>query len=170
MDELGRMSVEDFKNVEKLPLMVVLDNIRSLSNIGSIFRTSDAFRVAGIQLCGITAKPPHRDIQKTALGATESVDWAYHATTLECIQNLQAEGWTVLAIEQAEKTTELRDFEVTSEGKYAIVLGHEVTGVDQAVIDACDGCIELAQHGTKHSLNVSVCGSIVIWEFFGKLS
>ena len=167
--ELHRLSAEEFKTVEKLPLVVVLDNVRSLHNIGSVFRTSDAFRVECIYLCGITACPPHAEIHKTALGAEDSVDWKYFKDTLEAVDNLKQQGYTVCAIEQAEGSTMLDKLVLDKTKKYAIVMGNEVKGVQQSVVDNCDLCIEIPQYGTKHSLNVSVTTGIVIWEFFNQL-
>ena len=169
--EMGRMSVEAFHAAEKMPLVVVLDNVRSLYNIGSVFRTSDAFRVAGVVLCGITATPPHAEIHKTALGAEDSVSWRYFEDTMEAVAWLRAEGYTLLAVEQCEGSTMLNQLEVKEVRevrevkKYAIILGNEVKGVHQEVVDASDGCIEIPQFGTKHSLNVSTTAGIVIWHF-----
>ena len=168
--ELERLSVEGFKAVEKSPLIVVLDNIRSLNNIGSVFRTSDAFRIEKIYLCGITATPPHKDIQKTALGSTESVDWEYTANTLELVQNLQADGVQVLSIEQAENATMLNDFTPKPNQTYALVFGNEVKGVSQDVVNLGDAVIEIPQYGTKHSLNISVSCGVVLWDLFSKLN
>ena len=167
--ELHRIDVATFKTSKKTPLIIVLDNIRSLNNIGSIFRTSDAFLVDEILLCGITATPPHREIHKTALGAQESVNWQYFKDTLEAIAYLKKKGFTCFAIEQADKATILDQLQLDSHQKYAIVLGNEVKGVQQKVVDICDGCIEIPQFGTKHSLNVSISGGIVIWDFYTKL-
>ena len=164
--ELNRLSVEEFKEVEKLPIIVVLDNIRSLNNIGSVFRTSDAFLLQKIYLCGITAQPPHRDIHKTALGATESVDWEYMEDTLECVTKLQEEGYHCLAIEQVNNSVMLNDFDQSSHSKIAVVFGNELKGVQQSVIDKCYNCIEIPQLGTKHSLNISVSAGVVLWELF----
>lgn len=169
IDELNRISIEEFKNSEKIPLVVVLDNIRSLHNIGSVFRTCDAFRVKKIFLCGITATPPHKDIHKTALGATESVDWSYHNKSLEVVKKLKSEGYTILSVEQTEKSTGLEELILNREKKYVVVLGHEVRGVDQEIINISEASIEIPQYGTKHSLNVSVSAGIVIWEFFKKI-
>ncbi len=167
--EMNRLTADEFHRAEKTPLIVVLDNVRSLHNVGAVFRTADAFRLQGLYLCGITATPPQPEIHKTALGAEDSVDWTYHKDTLQAVQELKAEGWEVLAVEQAEGSTMLQDF-VPEEGKkYAIVLGNEVKGVQQEVVDACDGCLEIPQLGTKHSLNVSVTGGILIWEFARQL-
>ena len=162
--ELNRLSVDEFKQVEKLPIIVVLDNIRSLNNIGSVFRTSDAFLLEKIYLCGITAQPPHRDIHKTALGATESVEWEYMENTIECVTQLQSEGYHCLAIEQAKNSVMLNKFDASKHPKIAVFFGNEVKGVQQEVIDKCDNCIEIPQLGTKHSLNVSVSAGIVLWE------
>ena len=170
MDELGRISVEEFKESDKIPLVVVLDNIRSLNNIGSVFRTADAFRVAKIMLCGITATPPHRDIHKTALGAENSVEWKYYESTTDCINELRAEGYKVYAVEQADESISLNNFEIKENDKIAVVVGNEVDGVDDEVIDLADGCIEIPQYGTKHSLNVSIATGIVIWDVFTKLN
>lgn len=167
--ELNRLSVDEFKRADKLPLVVVLDEVRSLHNIGSVFRTSDAFLVNGIYLCGITATPPHPEMHKTALGAEDTVDWIYRKHTLDAVKELHEQGYTVLAIEQVEGSTMLGDLQLDQEKKYAIVMGNEVKGVQQEVVDACDGCIEIPQYGTKHSLNVSVTTGIVLWEFANKL-
>lgn len=163
--ELNRMTVDEFKQAEKLPLIVVLDEVRSLHNIGSVFRTSDAFLVNRIYLCGITATPPHPEMHKTALGAEDTVEWKYKKHTLEAVEELHNEGYTVLAIEQVEGSTMLDNLSLDADKKYAIVMGNEVKGVQQEVVNACDGCIEIPQYGTKHSLNVSVTTGIVLWEF-----
>lgn len=163
--ELNRMSVEEFHHAEKLPLIVVLDQVRSLHNVGSVFRTSDAFRLDSIYLCGITATPPQPEIHKTALGAEDAVAWKYFERTQDAVAFLKAEGYEVLAVEQAEGSTMLQHLQLQSDKKYAIVLGNEVKGVQQEVIDMCDGCVEIPQFGTKHSLNVSVTAGIQIWEF-----
>lgn len=170
LDELGRISVEEFKNAEKTPLIIVLDNIRSLNNIGSVFRTSDAFRIEKIYLCGITAKPPHRDIQKTALGATDSVVWEHVEDTVDLILRLNEDGVDTYAIEQAENSISLLDFKPAKNRKTAIVMGNEVEGVQQEAIYACKGVIEIPQIGTKHSLNISVCTGVVIWDLYAKLT
>lgn len=167
--ELNRLTTEEFKSRKKTPLVVVLDNVRSLHNVGSVFRTSDAYLVEAVCLCGITSTPPHAEIHKSALGAENSVDWLYFEDTLEAIKELKTKGFEVLAIEQAEGSTMLNQLEINPAGKYAVVLGNEVKGVQQAVVDACDGCIEIPQYGTKHSLNVSVTAGIIIWEFASKL-
>lgn len=169
LDELGRISVNEFKTADKTPLIIVLDNIRSLNNIGSVFRTSDAFRIEKIYLCGITAQPPHRDIHKTALGSTESVDWEYAEDTTDLILRLNEEGVDTYAIEQANNSIMLNEFQPTLDRKTAIVMGNEVDGVQQEVIYACKGVIEVPQIGTKHSLNISVCTGVVIWDIYNKL-
>ena len=162
------MSVDEFKESKKMPLVVVMDDVRSMYNVGSVFRTSDAFRVAAIHLCGITAQPPHAEIHKTALGAEDSVDWQYFPSAKESVSTLQEQGFKVFAVEQAEGSTMLQDLSL-AEGKYAIVMGNEVKGVNQEVVDMCDGCIEIPQFGTKHSLNVSTTAGMVIWEFAKKI-
>ena len=166
MDELNRVTTEEFKAQEKIPLVVVMDNVRSMYNVGSVFRTCDAFSVEKLLLCGITACPPHKEIAKTALGATESVDWAHYATTVEAVTELKQQGYKVLAVEQVDTSVMLDRMEASSDEKTAIVLGNEVFGVDDEVLALCDGAIEIPQNGTKHSLNVSIAGGIVIWEFF----
>lgn len=163
--EMGRISVDQFHQAEKLPLVVVLDGVRSLYNVGSVFRTSDAFRVSEVILCGITATPPNSEIHKTALGAEDSVNWRYFKDTMEAVKSLRSEGYTPLAIEQCVDSTMLQHFRPNEEKKYAVILGNEVKGVQQEVIDACDGCLEIPQYGTKHSMNVSVTAGIVIWHF-----
>ena len=168
--ELNRISTEEFKKAEKLPLVVVLDNIRSLHNIGSVFRTSDAFRVECIYLCGITAVPPHPEMHKTALGAEFTVDWKYVNNAVEAVDNLKKDGYTVYSVEQAEGSIMLENIKLDPNRKYAVVLGNEVKGVQQEVIDHSDGCIEIPQYGTKHSLNVSVTAGIVIWDLFKQLN
>lgn len=167
--EMNRISVAEFKEAEKMPLVVVLDNVRSLYNVGSVFRTSDAFRLQGICLCGITARPPHIEIHKTALGAEDSVAWRYYEDTLECVDNLRKEGYTILSIEQCEGSTLLPNLQIDSTKRYAVVMGNEVKGVQQEVVDNSDGCIEIPQYGTKHSMNVSVTAGIIIWEFARQL-
>lgn len=161
------MTADEFKSADKTPLIIILDNIRSLNNIGSVFRTADCFRVEKIYLCGITATPPHRDIHKTAIGATETVDWEYRESALELVQELQKDTWACYAIEQTVDSIELNSFSPSE--KVAIVLGNEVDGVQQEVVDACQGSIEIPQFGTKHSLNISVCTGIVVWDIFQKL-
>ena len=167
--ELNRISTEEFKKAEKLPLVVLLDNIRSLHNIGSVFRTSDAFRVECIYLCGITAVPPCRELHKTALGAEQSVAWTHHASTVECIDELRAAGYRVLAVEQVEGAAMLDALAFDPQARYALVFGNEVEGVSQEAVDRCDGAVEIPQLGTKHSLNVSVSGGVVLWEFFCRI-
>ncbi|RFN59650.1 RNA methyltransferase [Marixanthomonas ophiurae] len=167
--ELERISPSEFKEAEKTPLIIILDNIRSLNNIGSVFRTADAFLVKKIYLCGITAKPPHKDIQKTALGATDSVEWEYAENTEDVVSKLQEEGVFVASIEQAELTVSLEDFSLQKEMTYAVVFGNEVKGVQQEVVSASDAVIEIPQYGTKHSLNISVSVGVVVWDFFSKL-
>jgi tRNA G18 (ribose-2'-O)-methylase SpoU len=165
-EELERLSVEEFKKAAKVPLILVLDNVRSLNNIGSVFRTADAFRLEGIYLCGITATPPHREIHKTALGATESVSWEYRANTTEAIRELKEKGYQVFSVEQTEGAMLLDQVQLADKQRYALVFGHEIRGVDQEVVDLSDHCIEIPQYGTKHSLNISVAAGIVIWELF----
>ncbi|TDD96485.1 RNA methyltransferase [Flavobacterium cellulosilyticum] len=169
-NELGRKSVDDFKQSKKTPIILILDDIRSLHNIGSVFRTADAFLIEKIYLCGITATPPNKEIHKTALGATETVDWEHHENVLETIQKLKSEKITVLAIEQVESAFFLQDFEVETNKKYALIFGNEVYGVSQEAVALCDGCIEIPQLGTKHSLNISVSAGIVVWDLFKKLN
>lgn len=163
---MGRDTVEGYRLKKKIPLVVVLDNIRSLNNIGSVFRTADAFRVERIALCGITATPPSVEIHKTALGAEDSVAWTYHGSTLEAVRGLQEDGYRVCALELVKGAVSLDRFPVDDDGKYAIVVGHEVDGVDQQVVDVCDDCIEIPQEGTKHSLNVAVSTALAIWHFY----
>lgn len=167
--EMNRLTVEEFKKAEKLPLAVVLDEVRSLHNIGAVFRSSDAFLVDRIYLCGITATPPHPEMHKTALGAELTVDWTYYRNTQEAVDELHQMGYIVLAIEQCKGSTLLDELQLESGRKYAIVLGNEVKGVKQEVVDSCDGCIEIPQYGTKHSLNVSVTAGIVLWELAKRL-
>ena len=167
--ELNRISIEEFKEADKLPLVVVLDDIRSLHNIGSVFRTADAFRIECIYLCGITATPPHPEMHKTALGAEFTVDWKYVNNAVETVDNLRREGYVVYSVEQAEGSIMLDELTLDRSKKYAVVMGNEVKGVQQEVIDHSDGCIEIPQYGTKHSLNVSVTAGIVIWDLFKKL-
>jgi len=170
MDELGRKTIEEFKAAEKTPLVLVMDNVRSMHNVGSVFRTADAFLIQGIVLCGYTPVPPHRDIQKTALGATETVQWQYYATTVEAVNALKTAGYRVLAIEQAENSIMLDQFQPEKGGQpLALVFGNEVSGVDAEVMKLVDGCIEIPQLGMKHSLNISVSTGIVVWDIFVKL-
>jgi len=168
--ELDRKSIEDFKKSEKTPLILVLDDIRSLHNIGSVFRTADAFLIEKIILCGITATPPNKEIHKTALGATETVAWEHHENILEVIQNLKKENILTMAIEQVESAIFLQDFKIEKNQKYALVFGNEVYGVSQEAVAICDGCIEIPQLGTKHSLNISVSAGIVVWDLFQKIN
>ncbi len=167
--ELNRLSVQAYQEATKIPLVVILDNVRSQHNIGSVFRTSDAFRVAEILLCGITATPPNVEIHKTALGAEVAVRWRYFEETKDALQALKEDGYTIFSIEQAENSISLETISLDKEKKYAVIFGHEVHGVQQAIVDASDCCIEIPQYGTKHSLNVSVTAGIVIWDFFKKL-
>ncbi len=169
--ELNRIDIKSFKSIKKTPLIVVLDNIRSLNNIGSIFRTCDAFLVSKIYLCGITAKPPNRKINKTALGSTNSVEWEYFKSTIKLIEKLKSESVKIWSIEQVERAQKLNDIEkIDSKQKHAIVFGNEIKGVDQKIIDISKNTIEIDQYGTKHSLNVSVAAGIVIWKFYNSLS
>lgn len=167
--ELDRISQEEFKKKNKIPLIVILDNVRSLNNVGSVFRTSDAFLVKAVYLCGITATPPHPEIHKTALGAEDSVEWHYFEDTNAAVDKLHEEGYIVYAIEQVENSIILSDLQLNKDCKYAVVLGNEVKGVQQSVVDKCDQSIEIPQFGIKHSLNVSVTAGLVIWDFFKML-
>jgi tRNA G18 (ribose-2'-O)-methylase SpoU len=169
MSELNRKTLEEFREQAKSPFVIVLDNIRSLNNIGSVFRTADCLKAEAVYLCGITAKPPHRDIHKTALGATESVEWMYFKNTADAIKKLRDEDYLIISLEQAEGSTLLQDFHPVKGSKYALVFGHEVKGVQQDIIDMSDYCIEIPQYGTKHSFNVSVSAGIVLWDMFSKL-
>ncbi len=168
--ELDRKSIEAFKEAKKTPIIIILDDIRSLHNIGSVFRTADAFLIEKIILCGITATPPNKEINKTALGATETVAWEHCANVLEVIENLKKENVTVLAVEQVENAVLLQNFEVEKHKKYALVFGNEVFGVSQEAVAMCDDCIEIPQLGTKHSLNISVSAGIVVWDLFKKMN
>lgn len=168
MDELGRMSIEEFKQATKTPVIAVLDNIRSMHNVGSVFRSADAFLIEAIFLCGYTPQPPHRDINKTALGATETVDWISFANTVEAVQELKNKGYKIYAIEQTEGSISLEKFSVNSNEKIAVVFGNEVEGVNDEVLHLADGSIEIPQSGMKHSLNVSVAAGIVLWEIYRK--
>ncbi len=170
LEELGRISVEEFKDAEKLPVCIVLDNVRSLHNVGSAFRTADAFRVEKIYLTGITGTPPHREIQKSALGATESVTWEYVESPAKAIQDLKTQGYTIVIIEQTTASKPLNEFSPEARTKYCLVFGNEVSGVSDEVIAQGDVALEIPQIGTKHSLNISVCLGIVCWEFFRKLN
>ena len=169
-NELNRLSIEDFKSAQKTQIIIVLDNVRSLNNIGSIFRTADAFLIDHIYLCGITATPPNKDIQKTALGSTDSVSWSYEKDTLSIVKKLQLKKIKVIAIEQVESSVMLQDFKTFKNDVYALVFGHEVKGVSQEVVSQCDLAIEIPQHGTKHSFNISVSCGIVLWELFSKIN
>jgi len=168
-EELGRLDIESFRKEDKNQLIAVLDNVRSLNNIGSVFRTADAFAIEAVYLCGITAKPPHREINKTALGATESVNWTFFEDTQTAVKKLKEDGWKVYAIEQTENSLMLNNFKPLSNEKIALIFGHEVKGVEQKVINQCDGVIEIPQKGTKHSLNISVSAGVVIWDLVSKL-
>jgi len=169
MDELGRKTVDQFRAADKTPLVLVLDNVRSMHNVGSVFRTADGFLLQGIVLCGYTPVPPHRDIQKTALGATETVEWQYFSTTTEAVTSLREAGYTIMAIEQAENSVMLDSFQPATDRPLALVFGNEVTGVDAEVMKLVDGCIEIPQLGMKHSLNISVSTGIVVWDIFAKM-
>ncbi len=166
--ELNRKSPEEFRAAKKLPIIIVLDNVRSAYNVGSVFRTADAFPVEAIYLCGITCFPPHKEIKKTALGADETVDWKYFKTTKEAIEEIKSKGYKVFAVEQAEESIPLNSKIENRKSKLALVFGHEVNGVQQEIINMCDGCIEIPQGGTKHSLNIAVSVGVVLWEFFRK--
>lgn len=167
--EMGRMNTEEFKQSQKMPLVVVLDDVRSMYNVGSVFRTSDAFRVSSIYLCGITATPPHAEIHKTALGAEDTVDWKHFDNTMDAVQSLKADGYHIFSIEQCVGSTMLQKIELDANTKYAVIFGNEVKGVKQEVVDASDACLEIPQFGTKHSLNVSTTAGMVIWEFAKQL-
>ncbi len=169
MDELGRKSQDAFKQAEKFPLILVLDNVRSMMNTGSVFRTADAFLLEAIFLCGFTATPPHREIHKTALGATETVQWHHFEKTTDAVGHLKELGYKVYALEQAEGSINLSDFQPVKGTKYALVFGNEVHGVDEHVLDVCDGYLEIPQFGTKHSLNIAVTAGMVVWDFFSKI-
>ena len=169
LDELNRASVDKFKTLEKLPVVVVLDNVRSMHNVGSVFRTADGFAVEHIYLCGITAQPPHREIEKTALGATQSINWSYYNEVMDAVNDLRSQGYNIVAIEQAENSTMLQDFTITAGEKYALIFGNEVNGVTQEVMNNIDTCIEIPQFGTKHSFNIVVSAGIVLWDFFSKM-
>ena len=168
-DELGRLTVEEYRRAAKMPIAIVLDNVRSANNVGSVFRTADCLGAEKVVLCGITATPPNKDINKTALGATESVEWQHFDTTKDAVAALRDEGYTILSVEQAEGSIALQDFAPSVGQKYALIFGHEVNGVAQDVVDASDGCIEIPQVGTKHSFNISVSAGIVVWEVFRKM-
>jgi len=168
LDELNRLSVDAFKAAPKFPYCLILDDVRSMNNVGSVFRTADAFRAEKVYLCGITGQPPHRDITKTALGATESVDWEYVADITQLVTHLQQAGWRVMAVEQAEGSVSLADFQPESTQRYAFVLGNEVTGVQETVVEQADNVLEVPQFGTKHSLNIAVTAGIICWDFVQK--
>ena len=168
--ELNRLTTDQYKGCTKTPLVIVLDNVRSMNNVGSVFRTADAFRLEAVYLCGLTAIPPHPEIHKTALGAEDTVEWYYYNDTLEAIRILKQNKYILYAVEQAESSVILNDVSLDSTKKYALILGHEVKGIQQVVLDECDCCVEIPQYGTKHSLNVAVAAGIVIWDFFRQLS
>lgn len=170
LEELNRLSPEAYARAEKLPIRVILDDVRSLNNVGAAFRTADAFRVEHIHLCGITGTPPHREIHKTALGATDSVPWSYHKDCGELVAQLKESGYQVIAVEQAKGSTDLKAFKIPKSEKFALIFGNEVNGVNQKVLDLSDLCLEIPQSGTKHSLNISVSIGIVIWEFYKDLN
>jgi tRNA G18 (ribose-2'-O)-methylase SpoU len=166
--DLDRISIEEFKTIKKLPITIILDDIRSLHNVGSVFRTSDAFLINEIILCGITASPPNKEIHKTALGATETVNWQYHASIIEVIQQLKEKNYKIFAVEQVENSIKLNDFKLNQQVNYALIFGNEVKGVAQKAINLCDGAIEIPQLGTKHSLNIAVSCGVVVWDLFQK--
>jgi 23S rRNA (guanosine2251-2'-O)-methyltransferase len=170
LDDLNRATISEFKAQDKLPVAVVLDSVRSMHNIGSIFRTSDGFAVEQICLCGITAQPPHREIEKTALGATQSINWSYHEDATAAVKQLRADGYKIIAIEQAENSVMLNEFTPNKIDKYALIFGNEVNGVSDEVMQIIDTCIEIPQFGTKHSFNIVVSAGIVLWDFFAKLN
>jgi 23S rRNA (guanosine2251-2'-O)-methyltransferase len=169
LDELNRVNIEEFKELDKLPVVVILDNVRSMNNVGSVFRTADGFAIEKVVLCGITAQPPHREIEKTAIGATQSVEWVYFEDTLDAIASLRADGYQIIAIEQAEKSTMLHTFQPQTNQKYALIFGNEVNGVSDEAMAQIDLCIEIPQFGTKHSFNIVISAGIVLWDFFAKL-
>ncbi|OFX60670.1 MAG: RNA methyltransferase [Bacteroidetes bacterium GWA2_30_7] len=169
-EELNRLTTDEFKGSEKIPVIIILDNIRSLNNIGSVFRTADAFRVESIYLCGITACPPNKEIHKTALGATETVNWKYFEKTIDAIKFLKNQNVLIISIEQAENSIELQDFKIEMNKKYALIFGNEVKGVEQDAVNLSDYCVEIPQFGTKHSFNISVSVGIVLWDLFLKIS
>ncbi len=169
LDELNRATVDEFKAGTKFPVVVVLDNVRSMHNIGSIFRTSDGFAVEKLCLCGITAQPPHREIEKTALGATQSISWEYFSDTMQAVAKLRAEGYKIIAVEQAAESIMLNDFKLLAHERYALIFGNEVNGVDEEVMKNIDACIEIPQFGTKHSFNIVVSAGIVLWDLFSKM-
>ena len=169
LDELNRVSVEEFKKQQKLPVVIVLDSVRSLHNVGSIFRTSDGFSVEKIYLCGITGQPPHREIEKTALGATQAIDWSYHDNITAAVSDLRKDGYRIIAIEQAKNSIQLHEFRPLSDHKYALIFGNEVNGVSEEAMAQIDDCIEIPQFGTKHSFNIVISAGIVLWDFLAKL-
>lgn len=169
LKELNRVNIDQFKQQEKTPMVLVLDNVRSALNVGSAFRTADAFALEKVYLCGITAQPPHREILKTAIGATDSMDWSYAKQTVDVVAALKAEGYVILAVEQAEESVMLPEFTIVSDTKYALVFGNEVNGVGEEVMEMVDYCLEVPQFGTKHSLNISVCIGVVVWDLFKQL-
>lgn len=169
-EELNRKSVKEFRASEKSPFIIVLDNVRSLNNVGSVFRTADAFIVEAVYLCGITATPPHRDIHKTALGATESVRWKYYSSAADAVRELKSEGYSIISVEQAEEAVTLDRFSPDPGTRYALVFGHEINGVSSEVVDLSDACIEIPQYGTKHSFNIAVSTGIVLWDLAGKVA
>ncbi|RKD99995.1 RNA methyltransferase [Marinifilum flexuosum] len=168
--ELDRKSIDEFKASDKTPIIIVLDNVRSLNNIGSVFRTSDALLIEAVYLCGITATPPHRELHKTALGAEDSVQWEYFKNTEDAVAKLKENGFDIYSVEQAENSVSLENFETNPSKKYALIFGNEVKGVQQKIVDASDGCIEIPQFGTKHSFNISVSCGIVLWDLFSKMN
>jgi 23S rRNA (guanosine2251-2'-O)-methyltransferase len=167
--DLNRVGIEEFKEQDKLPVVVVLDNVRSMNNIGSAFRTADGFAIEKMILCGITAQPPHREIEKTAIGATQSVEWEHYDETLEAVRKLRADGYEIIAIEQAEGSIMLNTFKPAKASKYALIFGNEVNGVSEEVMAEIDNCIEIPQFGTKHSFNIVISAGIVLWDFYAKL-
>jgi tRNA G18 (ribose-2'-O)-methylase SpoU len=167
-EELDRLTKDEFKSAAKMPVIVLLDNVRSMNNVGSAFRTGDAFLIEKIILTGITAQPPHREIHKTALGATESVDWQYYSTTAQAVTDIKAQGYVLVAIEQADESISLLDFTPIPDKKYCLVFGNEVMGVEEEIVKAADFCIEIPQHGTKHSLNISVSIGVILWDWLAK--
>lgn len=166
---LNRLSISEFKEIQKIPIIIVLDNIRSALNVGSAFRTADAFALQGICLCGITAQPPHREILKTAIGATDSMDWTYYENTAIAIEELKSQGYKIVGVEQAEESIMLQDVELVGDEKIALIFGNEVNGVGEEIMQMLDECVEVPQFGTKHSLNISVCLGVVVWEYFRKM-
>ena len=169
LDELNRQTITEFKSGKKMPIVVVLDNIRSMHNIGSVFRTADCFALEEICLCGITAQPPHREIEKTALGATQSINWRYFSNTIDAITELRSKNYLIIAVEQAENSIMLNDFSIYNEAKYALIFGNEVNGVSEDVMQNLDACIEIPQFGTKHSFNIVISAGIVLWDLFSKM-